>query len=138
MVALRREFDQRHHSCYYFFPDFRLFSDLARINGDMIGHSFLVDVAGLPNIIPPTHRTANYHNACLDTASSCVTFSSEPFVAHTLRAERFLRNLNSFERERPPKTTELLRLTRRLDRENRRLTDYFFRNAALVVLPGVM
>lgn len=124
------------NACFYFLPDIGLFSELVAVNGDLLRNSYLVDVADLPNPVPATHRKSGYHYAYLDVTVPEVDITSKPFKANRVFRASELPNELQDERRRPlPLTKELLRVADRLDSENARLADLFYRNAALVVLP---
>jgi hypothetical protein len=138
MSALVNTFGGMPNSCFYFLPNLGLFSELVAINGDILGHSFLMDVAGLQNPVPPTHRKSGYHYAYLDSTVPVVTVTSTPFKARkVIRSNDFVRQMKLSQYDGWPRSRDLLGLARRLNGENARLADLFYKNSALVVLPAI-
>ena len=135
MSRLRAAFGSLPNSCFYFLPNIGTFSELVGVSGDVIGNSFLVDVADLPNPIPATQRRSGYHYAYLDAAGPSVIITSEPFAPRrVVRAREFTSDLKA-KRFDGRTSEELIAVARRLEATNARLGDLFFKNAALVVVP---
>ncbi|HEV7224459.1 MAG TPA: hypothetical protein VGN42_17255 [Pirellulales bacterium] len=49
MTQLVKNFGGTPNACFYFLPGVGLFRELVAVNGDLLGNSYLVDVAHLPN-----------------------------------------------------------------------------------------
>lgn|GEM_PF-4720605 len=134
MDQLVQSFGATPNACFYFLPNLGTFAELSALGGDVLSNSYLMDVAGLQSPVPAPTRMNGYHYAYLDAAGPSVTITSEPFKARRLfQGTVFLKEI-MLRRDRLPNAKGLLRLAQRLDRENRRLADLFYRNAALAVL----
>jgi hypothetical protein len=86
MVTLVQLFGGTPNSCFYFLPDVGTFNDLAQVQGNLLHHSYLLDVADLPNPVPATHRKNGYHHVFLDANAPLVTITSEPIRKRVLRS----------------------------------------------------
>jgi hypothetical protein len=137
MVELVNRFGNLPNSCFYFLPNIGLFDELVAVSGNLINHSYLVDVAGIQKPVPPSGRQSDYHYVYLDIKIPSVTITSEPFTVKTVfGAPEFVRRILSSNYEDLPRSKDLLRFARtKLDERDAHLADLFFKNAALVVLP---
>ena len=137
MTRLVTTFGAQRNSCFYFLPNIGRFGELVAANGDVLSNSYLLDVADLPNPLPQTQRKSGYHYAYLDSSLPMVTITSEPFNPKRLwSAREWLKQLQAGANEGLPRSKELMPLAQRFDRENTRLGDLFYKNAALAVIPS--
>jgi hypothetical protein len=136
MVELVKTFGGLRNSCFYFFPNVGTFEELQAISGNLIDNSFLVDVADIPNPVPPTNRKSGYHYVYLDTKKPSVTITSEPReVKRVTRVSDLLQIVNNEDGTGLPKSEHLLRIVHSMLGERpSQLADMFFKNAALAVL----
>jgi len=138
MDILVRRFTSLPNACFYFFPNLGTLSDLQSFNGDLISNSYLIDVSDIPNPVPPTGRQSDHHYVYLDAETPSATITSDPFkVRRVIKASDLLRIANDESGQGLPKSSDLLRLAvEALDDRDGGQRDLFFKNAALVVLPG--
>jgi hypothetical protein len=90
----------------------------------------------LPAIIPPSGRKNDYHYAYLNSGVPNLTIISEPFKpTRLILAKNLLREFKSPQDFGLIDSVKLVVVAREVEASNRRLTDMFFKNAALAVLP---
>lgn len=136
MQQLRSKFGSLPGSCFYFFPNIGTFTELEGVNGNLLSHSYMVDVAHLPKTIPDANRANGYHYAYLNAEVPEVTITSDPFKPKKVyRADKFAEQVISNLKTDLPSSKALIRSIRDIDNENERIADLFFKNAALVVFP---
>lgn len=90
MQNLRRLARDSAKSVFYVFPDFGNTLEFQSIP-NVISSSYLLDVADLPDPIPPSGRSSNHHHVYAFPGS--VRIHSDPFSAKTLPAEKVFWNL---------------------------------------------
>lgn len=130
MRELRRRFGNISNQCFYFLPDLGTFDELNSERGDVLGNSFLLDVADLPRRIPQCRRVNGYHYAYVDAVGLTATVASDPFTVKLIRADRLLKKaLDELQ-----STAALVKKAKLLEREQSGFADVFFRNAALAVI----
>lgn len=128
-------FGSQPRSCFYFLPDVGTFNELSARSGDLIGCSYLLDVADLPNPVPATDRKSGYHYVYLDNATPSATLTSQPTEVKVFRALDLARQFRTGNFDTLVRSEDLLRLTHKLNADDSRSTDLFYKNAALAVLP---
>lgn len=140
MQTLKSAFGHHPHSCFYVFPDVGTVNELLDIHSDVIGHSWLVDVANIPNPIPaPTKtdgsgpRKDNCHFAYLgNPPGGDVEFHSDVFRVRAYKAKEVTQRLEF--PERLLRTNDVVRLVKGMNKrfpdESRRV----FRNTVMAVL----
>ncbi len=142
MQTLQAAFGQHPHSCFYVFPDVGSIDELVQAGSDVIGHSWLVDVADLPDPLPAPlkrHSTAprkdNCHFAYLgNPPGNGVEFHSEPFGVNAKKAKEIARRIEF--PERLTRTEDLIPILKSLNERFLKKSRRFFRNTVLAVLPG--
>jgi hypothetical protein len=138
MQTLQSAFGHHSGSCYYVFPDVGNLTELASLHSDVVGHSWLVDVANLPSRIPPPFknnstvlRKDNCHFAYLgNPAAGVIQFHSQSFPVRGYKAKEIARR-PIISRD-PMPTEEMVRVLKAMHQEEGRK---FFRNTVMAVLP---
>jgi hypothetical protein len=141
MQLLQAAFGHRSRSCFYVFPDIGNINELVEAQSDVVGRSWLVDVASLPDPLPAPLKTRgalprrdNCHFAYLgNVASGTVQFHSEPFWVNAYKAKEIARRIEF--PERLMRTEELIRLLKSMNERAPRESQMSLRNAAIAVLP---
>lgn len=130
MDTLVRRYHHWTNACFYFLPNLGTTTELIAVHGDLLTNSFLLDVADIPNPVPPCTRTSGYHFAYLDPAVPDAMVTSKPFSVKVRPANLFLSQLS----EGLAATAEIVGTAKRfLDRAGSQ-RELFFRNAALAVI----
>ncbi len=140
MSILRQSFGHHAGSCFYVFPDVGNIHELAPIHSDVIGNSWLMDVARLPNPIPPPLKSDNSglrkdecHFAYLgNPVTGNIDFHSEPFSVRAYKAKDFIRHRRYPDRFR--RTKEIVRQLKVMEKQFPQMSRHFFRNTVLAVL----
>ena len=135
MDRLVTAFGSEPRSCFYFLPDVGTFNELSNISGNLIGRSYLLDVADLPNPVPATDRKSGYHYVYLDNVTPSATVTSRPSGVKVSRAQELAHQIRAANFDLLPRLKDLLRLAHKINSEDSRLGDLFYKNAALAVLP---
>ncbi|HZY72114.1 MAG TPA: hypothetical protein VFE22_03290 [Edaphobacter sp.] len=135
MAELVKRFGTMPESCFYFLPSIGTFEELQNVSGDLLDNSFLLDVADLPNPVPPSNRTSDYHYLYLDDKTPAIDITSKPFSPkQVLRLRDFIEKTSSVKDKSHIETGHLKRLTNEYLKMEPKLADLFFKNAALVVV----
>jgi hypothetical protein len=136
MTKLVKNFGSLRNCCFYFLPNLGTLSELQSLKGDLIGNSYLIDVADIPNPVPATGRQSDHHYVYLDAKIPSATITSEPAeIEQVIGCSDFLRIVQGEGEHGLLRSRDLLRLTKQLsDGIDQTPLDLFFRNAALVVV----
>jgi hypothetical protein len=132
MVALACRFRHQRNSCFYFLPDLGTFEDLKRFRGDIVGNSFILDVADLPTPVAEPVRKNGYHYAYLDSSTRIVTITSEPFNV-IVRPALDLRP-NPSARSQFASARSLIDAVEGMEFASQTARETFFRSAVLAVI----
>jgi hypothetical protein len=140
MEILQNSFGQHPGTCYYVFPDVGNIADLNRLQSNVIGNSYLVDVANLPAPIPQPFKNGttqlrkdNCHYAYFDpTHRHSITFHSQPFPVRAMNAKQATREFGLRMFGYP--TESLVELLKAMAREHRRASRLFFRNTVMGIV----
>lgn len=133
LALLQSAFGGRGGVCYYFLPDVGTFADLAAHGCDLLGKSYLVDVASLPSPVSLPGRKSGKHNFYLDAPASKVTMTSEPHRMTAIDAKALGSDSAS---DRTPFASRLALIERVMFGPVAAGVSSLFRNCALVVVPN--
>lgn len=137
--TLQKSFGQFHGTCFYVFPDVGNVRELAHVHSNVVGNSWLVDAADLPDPVPQPRksnggglRRDNCHYAFLGRPPmGTVEFHSDPFRVRASRAKDFGRRQLYPEGMMP--TEKLVYLLNEIRRASPEQSHRFFRNTVMAV-----